>query len=138
MRECRKCKEKKPIEAFGLARRNNDGLNINCKVCQQIGNRRASKKYYESDKEWKYFYNLEYNYGVTKQDYLKAFTDQNGECAICKTPQIALKKKLAVDHCHSTGLFRGLLCDFCNKGLGHFKDNKNLLNSAINYLDKVV
>jgi hypothetical protein len=41
---------------------------------------------------------------------------------------------LAVDHCHTTGKIRGLLCSKCNPALGAFNDNIEILNSAIKYL----
>lgn len=55
--------------------------------------------------------------------------EQNGLCKICNR-----NKELVVDHCPKTGKVRGLLCGKCNKGLGHFFDNKNYLKQAINYL----
>ena len=46
------------------------------------------------------------------------------------------KRRLCVDHCHTTGNVRGLLCDTCNTALGKFRDNIDLLNEAIKYLKK--
>lgn len=62
---------------------------------------------------------------------------QQGTCAICK--KIGLKRKnwshgLVVDHSHKTGQIRKLLCDKCNKGLGQFDDNPELLIQASKYL----
>lgn len=62
---------------------------------------------------------------------------QDGKCAICgKGPggMSNTKKRLVVDHNHKTGKIRGLLCGSCNIGLGHFKDNVEILKSAIKYL----
>ena len=74
-------------------------------------------------------------YGITENDYLKMFEKQKGVCSICSKPQ--LTKRLYIDHNHTTGKIRGLLCENCNRGLGMFKDDKNILLSAIGYLDKI-
>ena len=57
---------------------------------------------------------------------------QNHVCAICGNKDN--NKKLAVDHCHTTGVIRGLLCSACNTSLGKFKDSVELLQNAIQYL----
>lgn len=51
------------------------------------------------------------------------------ECAICDSAE-----PLVVDHDHKTGAIRGMLCNHCNRGLGHFKDDPILLELAANYL----
>lgn len=63
------------------------------------------------------------------------FDEQKGRCAICET-EITAYKTANVDHCHTTGKVRGLLCFLCNSGLGKFKDDKGRLQKAIEYLDK--
>jgi hypothetical protein len=60
---------------------------------------------------------------------------QNNSCAICGYEFGQKKGDMKVDHCHTNGNVRGLLCDLCNRGLGYFKDNVDNLKSAINYLD---
>jgi len=68
-------------------------------------------------------------YGITYIEYCELLRSQNGVCAICKqlersTNHITGKcKQLAVDHDHKTGEVRGLLCDLCNRGIGHFNDD---------------
>lgn len=71
-------------------------------------------------------------YGMTEKDYLVMFEHQRGVCKICFKPQTI--KRLAVDHCHTTGKVRGLLCDTCNRGIGLFKEDKDIILSAYNYL----
>lgn len=71
---------------------------------------------------------------ITRDELKQCYIKQNAACAICRTPQRELKKRLAVDHCHKSGMFRGLLCSACNLGLGIFKDNISNLQSAIQYL----
>jgi hypothetical protein len=69
-------------------------------------------------------------YGINKEDYEFMLSKQNGVCVICKRD----KQRLLVDHCHKNGHVRGLLCTACNMGLGLFKDDKDLLLTAIEYL----
>lgn len=80
---------------------------------------------------------LQKNFGLTIDDYNQILKKQNGVCAICfKKSEKAKGRwgKLYVDHCHKTGKIRGLLCNRCNLGLGHFEDSPELLFSATNYL----
>ena len=60
---------------------------------------------------------------------------QNGKCAICGAAQ-RLDRAQCVDHSHATGAVRGILCDECNKGLGCFKDDTELLRKAAYYLEQ--
>lgn len=64
---------------------------------------------------------------------------QGGKCKICFSPETRVSKdgtpfKLAIDHCHDTGEVRGLLCGTCNRGLGYFMDDAELLRTATLYL----
>lgn len=65
---------------------------------------------------------------------------QSGLCAICRKPEASTDglsgkvRQLAIDHCHETGRVRGLLCNSCNRGLGLFQDNTELLARAVLYL----
>ena len=83
-------------------------------------------------------YDLKRTYGIDYDQYMQMLDLQNGVCAICKNKEHVLHKGevrlMAVDHCHTTGEVRGLLCTNCNKGIGHFKDDIKVLESAINYL----
>jgi hypothetical protein len=73
-------------------------------------------------------------YGITISEYDLLFKEQEGACAICKTHQSTQPIALAVDHCHTTGKVRGLLCGKCNRGIGLFEDREDILVSAIHYL----
>lgn len=79
---------------------------------------------------------LRYQYGLTLAEWNTLFLSQNGVCAICHKTEIVNGRNLCVDHNHVTGKVRGLLCLDCNSGIGHLKDNKEYLASAIAYLDK--
>jgi hypothetical protein len=78
-------------------------------------------------------------YGLTKEAYLNMIRSQDNKCAICKRKETTLNKRglvrpLCVDHCHVSGKVRALLCNHCNSMLGHARDNKELLLSAVSYL----
>lgn len=76
-------------------------------------------------------------YGITIADYEKMLLEQNNRCAICKTDSPAspdLKTSFHVDHCHRTGVVRGLLCFRCNSAIGKLGDDPDLLETAAAYL----
>jgi len=84
-------------------------------------------------------FRLKKYYGMTADEYEEMYDKQKGICSICGYPETIQDKngkarKLAVDHCHTTGKIRGLLCTNCNKGLGHFKDSIDILKKAVEYL----
>lgn len=76
---------------------------------------------------------LEREFGITLEDYDRMLSNQAGLCAICGHPN-KHRRRFHVDHCHTSGAVRGLLCNTCNAGLGQFHDDIRLLESAINYL----
>lgn len=100
--------------------------------------KKADKKWYEktymSRKEQLKNNHLKDKYNITLDDYNKMLYEQNGVCKICGIHHTEVKKGLHVDHCHSTGKIRGLLCVNCNNMLGHAKDNIKTLQAAIKYL----
>lgn len=77
---------------------------------------------------------LKSSHNITLEDYNKMFENQDGCCKICGRHQSILKKPLFVDHCHTTGKIRGLLCGSCNSSLGFAKDDIRILENMIKYL----
>ena len=75
---------------------------------------------------------LRSRYGVSLDEWEEMYDQQLGRCAICR--QIFADEGPHLDHDSSTGQVRGLLCRLCNVGLGHFRENPNYLNQAIQYL----
>lgn len=71
-------------------------------------------------------------YGITLAQYSDMLSQQGGGCAICGATSDYYA--LAVDHCHSTGVVRGVLCSKCNRGLGAFADDPKRLENAVSYL----
>lgn len=80
-------------------------------------------------------------YGITYEEYLELFNKNSGRCYICNSDGFRIdpnqRLKLAVDHCHETGVVRGMLCHNCNRGLGLFQDSPEFLKTAAAYLERV-
>jgi hypothetical protein len=115
-------------------------INHHCKEC----NNKKSKEWYEKNKEEKLKSGLKHHYkkkyGLSLEQRKELFDSQNGLCLVCcceMNLEGGLKANQAViDHCHSSGKIRGMLCNLCNQGLGHFKDNVSFLEKAIKYLEE--
>lgn len=123
MRRCNSCGELKHQSNFATAGRGARSFSAYCGLCNidrvQTYSRRAA---------WKQ------KYGISQQDYDTQLELQGGGCAICgKTPE-ENKRMLAVDHCHTNGHNRALLCTMCNTGLGAFGDSPRRLLEAAKYI----
>jgi len=142
---CRDCGLELELSEFPKAPTNKGGHSTRCKKCLSIYQIKGRRKkyplkkrrhegYLTGTKDWKKSCYLFAKFGVTLREYNEFLSKQNGKCKICGIPIEQCHKMLAIDHDHTTGLIRGLLCQPCNLGLGLFKDNVELLRSAINYL----
>lgn len=80
-------------------------------------------------------------YGITPEEHGALLAKQNNVCAICGLPETNRwrdkVRELSVDHCHITGVVRGLLCARCNLVLGKCNDDPTLLRMMIAYLEKL-
>ena len=85
---------------------------------------------------------IKHKYGVTTEQYKLMLEAQGGVCAICGNGESKIDgrwkriRRLSIDHCHTTGKVRGLLCASCNHGIANFKDNTDTMKKAIEYLLK--
>jgi len=113
---CTRCKESKPetAEYFPLHNKKRNGLDSWCRACR--------KEYRNANLRGKYR-------AVISDEALKDLKASTTQCVICGT-----EDKLVVDHSHITGKIRRLLCNHCNRGLGHFRDDPTLLEFAAQYL----
>jgi hypothetical protein len=127
--ECKKCSDDLPLDNFYFNKNGKYKKQNVCKKCMNIYD-------YRTDKNHK----LKRAYGITLEQYEKLLSKQDGKCAICSIDNNGKYRNkpraFAVDHCHTTGKIRGLLCSDCNTGIGLLKDNVNYLELAIKYLNK--
>lgn len=98
-----------------------------------IASRRWQKEHPEQVKLNALRYNLKKLYGMSVETYQELVCSQNGLCAICSK---ASNRQLDVDHNHTTGQIRELLCSNCNTLLGHCKEDISILEKSIDYLNK--
>lgn len=73
-------------------------------------------------------------FGWTAADYDSALSKQGGVCGICKGPPD--KVHFCIDHCHKTGVIRGLLCSRCNRSMGAFSDSPEMIQTVKEYLER--
>lgn len=144
---CPKCEMELSTDKFNKANRR-DGYQSYCRSCHN----KMQRDRYHSDPVAKIKHQMRYRkrksknplaqreaelkklYGITLQDYIEMYNDQDGVCYICKE-ECKTKKSLSVDHNHKTGRVRGLLCNRCNRAIGMFMDSPSLLRRAADYLD---
>lgn len=132
-RICSKCKSLKALTEYykdcrGQHRRK-------CKDCirenKRMQYKQTDQKKKTVEKRWK---SLGINF--TYEQYEEMLDAQGHKCAICPATRNRNDTALCVDHCHKTGVVRGLLCHRCNKALGSMEDDKDLLLKAVDYLAK--
>lgn len=78
---------------------------------------------------------LKDKFNMTIVEWEALFNEQGNVCAICKGTDPGSKAGWNTDHCHKSGKFRFILCCHCNRGLGAFKDNPELLRRAADMLE---
>jgi len=133
MKTCPTCKTDKPISDFHKNKRYKSGFRNICKDCS---NKRRNENYNPLKNKRN---NLKVRYGISLEEYEEMFNNQNGKCLGCVRKifiEVNSDTPAVVDHNHSTGSVRGLLCDSCNRALGNIKDNIETLKNLIKYLEK--
>lgn len=94
----------------------------------------------EANPGWDWSRTVLKKYGLTQDDFKRMSIEQGGACAICRSPEIAIdaksgnRKNLSIDHCHTTGKVRGLLCWRCNTTIGKVNESIELLEAMQVYL----
>lgn len=113
---CTRCKTVKTADAehFPLHNKTKSGLDSWCRECRSTYRSEICRGRHR---------------GVISDAALKDVKASVKECVIC-----GLAEPLVVDHDHETGAIRGMLCNHCNRGLGHFRDDPVLLEFAAQYL----
>lgn len=126
IKKCTKCDVEKELKDFWKDVTKPSGRHSQCIGCA----RHTRKKNYcpKRSKRWA----LKQKYDMTLEDYDFMFIKQGGVCKVCKDPERS-KDRLCVDHCHTTGNVRSLLCSGCNKAFGLLDENVDYMSRLIHY-----
>lgn len=120
MYNCSKCGKTKDESNFYVKDRKTGRKDSTCKSCRIIEQR-------------------ERTLGVTNDNYWEMYKAQNGMCGICQRRLYSKRyKAFCVDHNHTTGKVRGLLCHNCNRALGMFREDPIALQRAIAWVEDIV
>lgn len=165
MKICSRCGLPKDLKEFCKHRSRKDGHSGICRGCSKIVKaeyrsknpdkiKAYSSRYYSAHKDRENAkarvyrkanperfkaYEREQHYGLRDAEFKRLLEAQSNSCAVCEfvfTTEGSKEEAANVDHCHTTGEVRGLLCAKCNKAIGLFKDSPVLLERAAEYLQK--
>ena len=141
MKVCTKCGCEKSLDNFRVM---GDRYHSWCKECEYKANK---ARYVPKEKKPKIVKDineiklsakirmLKHRYNITLEEYNNLYIQQDCKCAICKNPYpLGGTKGLLVDHNHSTGKVRGLLCRKCNVAIGLMDECKDIIVDAMKYL----
>lgn len=158
MKRCKRCGVEKPSEAFYVAPENRDGLHTQCKPCYRASYtsqayqrgkaardravtkwrltnpdkaRAISKRGYDKNADIMRLRTILRKRGLTLDQYHSMAENQDFCCYLCGDCE-----PLQVDHCHTTGRVRRMLCRLCNSALGQFRENPTLLRTAAAYVER--
>lgn len=121
---CTKCGLDRPLTVFPTRKDRGNRLRSHCKPCHNVWQTTNRGKQLTRDSTF------QRKYGISGADYDRMLREQSGACALCGRSD----ERLHVDHSHSTGAVRGLLCANCNMALGLLRDDPEVLIRAAKYV----
>ena len=139
MKHCSRCGNAKLLSEFYKSSRSKDGYAPWCKVCMHSYQRETRLP--RNPQEQKRAH-LRRTFGITQAEYEAMLIAQNGVCAACGRPETKTDPRngelmdLAIDHCHTTGKIRALLCGGCNTALGLLQDSPERIEQLLRYIQK--
>lgn len=151
-KKCTKCERVLPICHYRIRTRKNPRPRSTCRHCEALAQKEYQKRTHKaSTRKWEKNNPEKHKEATWRRRVRKLGLDSMMDdilsklrtiksCQICSTSlQVAgynHKHTLCIDHCHKTGLFRGILCSRCNQGIGIFLDNPITLKAAADYLTR--
>ena len=139
LKHCPGCKRARSFDEFSTSGESNGGLASHCRECS----RRMSRENYDKAKAGRKYRasadkirdkRLRAKFGISLAEYRDKLIEQGAICPGCGATPEMNGKDFAVDHNHSTGEIRGLLCGRCNSAIGFLRENENIALNIIQYL----
>ena len=130
LQKCSDCKIEFPIEDFYFHDASKTKRVRRCKPCSYA----YTKNWRTNNPDKSAAKNRLRLYRLSNEDFIKMYTFQNGKCAACGKGIPTYGRDISVDHSHSTGKVRGLLCHNCNDALGKLKDDPTLVYKLFLYI----
>ena len=136
-KKCSSCHQSKFLNDFWKDKHASTGFSCQCKSCKgekhkqwrDSGGGIESRTRAYRRRSWK-----QHGININIEEYDNLFSQQKGKCAICGRHQSEMKFRLAVDHNHTTGLVRGLLCNKCNFVVAAIESNGDKIEKAKSYI----
>ena len=142
-KKCTVCGKFLPKDLFYKRVASEDGKAYRCKPCDREAGTAYRKRHKERDRKNRRDETRRRKYGLSEEGYNNILSSQDGKCSICSQTvthgwsKNHDKHRACIDHCHETGVVRGILCSMCNKGIGLLGDNVGGLEKALAYLKRV-
>ena len=132
---CNKCQEWKPLTTeFWYWSESRNAWHTPCKKCTRSYTNGYNAEHRNEARRNARSAAMKYKYGITVEEYNDLLRKQDGVCAVCGSTGFG--RRLSVDHCHTTGHVRGLLCYKCNTGAGMLNDDPALVAKLLLYLER--
>lgn len=141
-KKCSRCHEIKSSAEFYPHRRMKSGLQSHCRQCSRAWHHENKDYVKRKNREWK---NANPNYprdyqriiklGILPSQVAEMTLAQGDKCAGCLRPFSETFRGAHVDHCHATGVIRGLLCVDCNLSIGRLQDSPVILRRLASYIE---
>ena len=146
-KQCTKCNQIKELDSFGIVKRSPNKRKSWCTICAGLASTKWQKNHKEQNNatrrtrlkanpEKEQSSRLVRRYGITLDQKKKMLDNQGYKCPLCQRHENVLARSLMVDHCHTTGKVRELLCFNCNSALGHLKEDIETAKRLVEYIIK--
>ena len=135
MKSCNVCGVELIIGTTWTEARKKHHMN-SCNACNHTKSKAWKQNNKEAYQESQRNSKRKLRYGLSEKEFLTLYKSQAGCCAICYTPLAVSGKDTHIDHSHTTGKVRGLLCNNCNTGIGKFNENIAALRRAVFYIER--